>query len=87
MRSGGAVVASDIPVHREVYADAAHFFSPYSIGAAAQAIAAVIDPAHNARREELIDKGKVVSERYLPERILPMWWDLLQSSKPARNNS
>jgi glycosyltransferase involved in cell wall biosynthesis len=30
MKSGGAVVASDIPVHREVCADAAEYFNPYS---------------------------------------------------------
>ncbi len=33
MKSGSPVVASDIPVHREVYADAAEFFNPYSIDA------------------------------------------------------
>ena len=31
MCSGGVVVASDIAVHREVYADAALYFDPYSV--------------------------------------------------------
>lgn len=31
MRSGGAVLASDIPVHREMYADAAEYFNPYCV--------------------------------------------------------
>ena len=30
MKSGGAVVASDIAVHREIYADAAEYCNPYS---------------------------------------------------------
>jgi glycosyltransferase involved in cell wall biosynthesis len=80
MRSGGAVVASDIAVHREIYGDAAEYFSPYSISAAARAVIAVIDPAGSARREELIQKGAVTSARYLPEQILPMWQEYLNEA-------
>jgi glycosyltransferase involved in cell wall biosynthesis len=73
MRCGGAVVASDIPVHREVYGDAAEYFSPYSVVDAAGAIRRVIDPAEPARRQALIEVGAGVSARYLPETILPKW--------------
>jgi glycosyltransferase involved in cell wall biosynthesis len=81
MRSGGAVVASDIPVHREVYADAAEFFSPYSIGEAARAITAVIDPMQVTRRQELIQQGAKTSMRYSPSLILPKWLELLKTAK------
>jgi glycosyltransferase involved in cell wall biosynthesis len=79
MKSGSPVVASDIPVHREVYADAAEFFNPYSIDALCHALQSVIDPALNARREELLTKGAAVAERYNQAAILPKWQSFLQS--------
>jgi glycosyltransferase involved in cell wall biosynthesis len=78
MRSGGAVVASDIPVHREVYVDAAEYFNPYSVDDLARAIEHVIDPAREARREELIVKGASVSARYAHDVILPQWESFLR---------
>jgi len=80
MKSGGAVVASDIPVHHEVYADAAEFFNPYGVVEAARAIETVIDPADPSRRDELIAKGALVSKRYGCEVILPQWEAFLKSS-------
>jgi glycosyltransferase involved in cell wall biosynthesis len=73
MRSGGAVVASDIPVHREIYADAAEYFNPYSFDDLSESIARVIDPGNPLRRSQLIEKGAEVSSRYTYERILPKW--------------
>jgi glycosyltransferase involved in cell wall biosynthesis len=78
MRSGGVVAASDIPVHREVYGDAAEYFSPYSSVDAAAAIAQVIDPAHVVRRNQLVTAGARVAMRYLPERVLPQWREFLK---------
>jgi len=43
--SGGAVVASDIAVHHEIYSDAAQFRNPCSMTDLAKAITEVIDPA------------------------------------------
>jgi len=77
MRCGGAVVASDIPVHRDIYDHASEFFNPYSAADIAQAIVRTIDPAHAARRAELVAAGAEVSARYLPERILPQWREFL----------
>jgi glycosyltransferase involved in cell wall biosynthesis len=79
MKSGCPVVASDIPVHREVYADAAEFFNPYSIDALFHALQSVIDPALSARREELLTKGTTVARRYEHASILPKWQSFLQS--------
>jgi glycosyltransferase involved in cell wall biosynthesis len=79
MKSGSPVVASDIPVHREVYADAAEFFNPYSIDALFHALQSVMDPALSARRDELLTKGTTVAERYEHASILPKWQSFLQS--------
>ncbi|HST01753.1 MAG TPA: glycosyltransferase family 1 protein, partial [Usitatibacter sp.] len=76
MRCGCPVIASDIPVHREVFGDAAEYFSPYSSTALAQAIAAVIDQPGRAR--ELRAAGDRVSSRYLPDTIIAQWRTYLQ---------
>jgi len=79
MSSGSPVVASDIPVHREVYADAAEFFNPYSVEALSHALQSVIDPALSARRDELVSKGSSVAQRYTHASILPKWQSFLRS--------
>jgi glycosyltransferase involved in cell wall biosynthesis len=78
MLSGGAVVASDIKVHREIYADAADYFNPYSTLDQARAIQRVIDPNRIAYREELIKKGENHSPRYRRDAIAPLWQELFE---------
>jgi hypothetical protein len=80
MASGGAVIASDIPVHREVYAEAAEYFNPYSIDDLVRALLNVIEPARGPRRKELVEHGAEVAQRYSHEAILPKWQELLSSS-------
>jgi len=81
MRCGGAVVASDIQVHRDIYADAAEFFNPYSAPDLAQALAVVVDPLAAERRADLVVRGAAVAGRYLPEVILPRWREFLLGLK------
>src|SRR6185436_21083404 len=57
MRCGSPVVASDIPVHREIFGDAAEYFGPYSTPALAQALASVIARDAGPRREALVAAG------------------------------
>jgi len=85
MRCGGAVVASDIAVHREIYADAAEYFSPYSTIGLIAALEHVIGTSSAPRRAELVSTGAEISMQYLPERVLPKWQAFLQSlqSKPS----
>jgi glycosyltransferase involved in cell wall biosynthesis len=78
MKCRSPVVASDIPVHREVYADGAEFFNPYSVDSLSQAIKSVIDPAHNGRRVDLITRGAVVADCYSHDSILPKWQSFLR---------
>jgi glycosyltransferase involved in cell wall biosynthesis len=74
MRSGGVVIASDIPVHREIYSDAAEFFNPYSTASLVEALKKVIyAPDADQVQHNLREVGQVVAARYLPENILPQW--------------
>jgi hypothetical protein len=77
MRCGGAVVASDIQVHRDVYRDAAEYFNTYSPRSLAEAVVRVVDPLASARRAELVERGAAVSASYLPDAILPQWREFL----------
>jgi len=77
MRCGGAVVASDIPVHRDIYGPAAEYFNAYSAPDLAQALVRVIDPLSQARRDDLVTQGEQVSQRYLPQAVLPQWREFL----------
>jgi glycosyltransferase involved in cell wall biosynthesis len=76
MRSGGAVVASDIPAHREVYGEAAEFFNPYSPDDMFRAISGIIQ-AEQSRRTDLVVKGAHVARQYTFESIMPRWVELL----------
>jgi len=79
MKSGGAVVASNIPVHVEIYSDAAEYFNQYSIEDLNRALRCVVDPANSVRRDDLVAKGAIVAKRYDAEIIVPQWQAFLQS--------
>jgi hypothetical protein len=79
MMSGGAVVASDIAVHREIYVDAAEYFNPYSAADLARAIARVVEPSQSEHRAELVSRGAAVAQRYGYDAVLPKWREFLLS--------
>lgn len=79
MASGGITIASDIPVHREVYDDAAEYFDLYATMSLVKALKKVLyDPCAQEERERLRQRGADVASRYQPERILPQWENFLQ---------
>lgn len=79
MASGGVTIASDIPVHREVYGDAAEYFDPYSTMSLVKALKKVLyEPDASTRRAQLQERGRVIAARYQPEVILPQWESFLQ---------
>ncbi|SFI17850.1 hypothetical protein SAMN04515618_112129 [Collimonas sp. OK307] len=79
MASGGITVASDIPVHREVYEDAAEYFDPYATSSLVKALKKVLyEPNALQEQERLRERGEAISSRYLPEKILPQWEQFLQ---------
>ena len=87
MCSGGIAIASDIPVHREVYDDAAEYFDPYSTMSLVGTLKKVLhDPDAPQVRDTLRVRGKEVSSRYAPEKILPQWELFLQRVSQERHN-
>jgi glycosyltransferase involved in cell wall biosynthesis len=78
MRCGGLIAASDIPVHREVFADAAEYFNPYAPVEMAACINQLLDPGSKDSRAQLREKGSLVSAQYLPEQLVPKWRSLLE---------
>jgi glycosyltransferase involved in cell wall biosynthesis len=79
MASGGVVVASDIPVHREVYGEAALYFDPYSESNAETVLRILLDPENHELRTGLAERGPQVSRRYTSESILPRWKQFLKT--------
>lgn len=77
MRSGGLVVASDIPVHRGVYGAGAAYFPAHSAPALAACLAALLAPGAQAQREALRAEGARLAAGYLPDALLPQWQALL----------
>lgn len=74
MRCGGLAVASDIPVHREIYDDAAEYFDPYDVASLVGALKRTLYGSQSADlRRSLIARGELVSSRYLPQAIIPKW--------------
>ena len=87
MRSGGVVIASDIPVHREIYSDAAEYFDPYCTASLVGAIKEVLYGQNASQiQERLRVNGNAVSACYLPENVLPQWEKFLQHVSQASAN-
>ncbi|MDP3858103.1 MAG: glycosyltransferase family 1 protein [Stagnimonas sp.] len=76
MLCGGAVAASDIPVHREVYGDSAEYFDKYSVSEIADCIGRLIDPARKSERAALQQRGIAHAQQYKREVIAPQWGEL-----------
>ena len=86
MRCGGVVLASDIPVHRDVYGTASEYFNPYSVDDLEHALVRLMSPAAKVRRAELVQDGARVSLQYTPERILPQWHEFLHRRVQERRD-
>lgn len=85
MRCGGVVAASDIPVHREVYGEAAAYFDPYDTASTMDCLRSLIDGDEAFRRREALrTAGEKQSEQYLSERIVPKWVEFLQKVAASR---
>jgi glycosyltransferase involved in cell wall biosynthesis len=82
MRCGCPVLASDIPVHREVYQNAAIYFDPYDIESIDTAIKELLSCESSEReaiKQELIVTGFKVSNKYTEKEILPKWTVFLKT--------
>jgi glycosyltransferase involved in cell wall biosynthesis len=83
MGSGGVVAASDIPVHREVFGDAAAYFSPYSAKELAAELAGLLGAAGRGRCELLRSQGAEVAARHRLDRVMPSWQAFLERLAPG----
>jgi glycosyltransferase involved in cell wall biosynthesis len=74
MASGGVVIASDIPVHREVYDDACEYFNPYSTSELVASIRKVLYAEESGDlQQQHRRRGFEVASRYAPGVILQQW--------------
>ena len=88
MACGTPVIASDIPVHRWVYGDAADYFDPYSTDALAQLMADYAGlPRDSGHLAEQSSRGLRESRRYHTDTLAPVWErtliDLTQAHDPT----
>lgn len=84
MCSGGIVIASDIPVHREIYGAAAEYFSPYSFEEAADAICRVVGEDGANVRDQLRREGSVVCKQYQSRALIPKWDSLFNQLRHSK---
>jgi glycosyltransferase involved in cell wall biosynthesis len=88
MASGGVVVASDIPVHREIYEDGSEYFDPYSTGSLVNAIKKVsYEDVAGLRANDLRNRGFAMVKRYSPDLILPKWRTFLSHVHSAHKQN
>ena len=74
MACGTPVIASDIPVHRWVYGDAAAYFDPYSAEALAALMARYAElPKDSGHLAETRQRGRAQARLYAPETLAPRW--------------
>ena len=71
LRCGSAVVASNIPVHREMLGDAAIYFDPYSPQDACDALLRIFE--QDTIRQDLRGKATAQGAKYDRPRILEQW--------------
>jgi glycosyltransferase involved in cell wall biosynthesis len=75
MSSGSIVLASDIPVHKEIYGEAAEYFKTYDMNDLVDKLRFLLSheqaklEKHTAWRQ----KGQIISKKYQPSSILPKW--------------
>lgn len=70
------VIASDIPVHQEVYSDAAIYFNPHSSPDCTNKLNEYFNYNIN-ERQTIIEKGNKIVEKYNDEIIKNKWLDYL----------
>jgi glycosyltransferase involved in cell wall biosynthesis len=78
MASGGIVVASDIPVHRDVFGAAAEYFNAYSVEELVGTLDRLLGTDGEPRRIAMVAEGARTARRYRPEVVLPEWLGFLR---------
>lgn len=84
MTCGAPVIASDIPVHRGVYGDAAEYFDPYRTESIAATIERVFLEGDETLRSALIQRGFRRVNRYQVDAVAAQWQALFEELKRQR---
>jgi len=80
MLCGAPVVASDMPVHREVYGEYAQYFNPYSTMQLADELEKVLNMGYREKKET-VQKAEKWASHFKKESISEKWVELLLSLK------
>lgn len=87
MLCGTPVIASDIPVHRWVYGNAAHYFDTYDAAALTRTLVELMaQPKDQGALGDLRDRGLRQAQLYTPGAIAPKWealFDRLMAEQPV----
>jgi glycosyltransferase involved in cell wall biosynthesis len=84
MSCGAPVIASDIPVHRWVYGDAAEYFDPYDETQLGTMMARFAElPRDEGHLAAMRDKGLRQAELYRPYTLAPRWEAAIQRQAAA----
>jgi glycosyltransferase involved in cell wall biosynthesis len=75
MCSGSVVLASDIPVHKEIYGEAADYFKTYDVHDLVGRLRFLLshEQAVLDQKSALRQKGQTISQKYQPASIMPKW--------------
>jgi glycosyltransferase involved in cell wall biosynthesis len=85
MGCGGLVIASDIPVHREIFKDGAAYFDPYSVDDASAQIARLLNAEGAKEADTLRGAGSGVISHFAPEKLLDQWTDFFNRAALGAN--
>ena len=78
MKCGGMVLASNIPVHKEVYKEAAKYFSPHSPSELCTKMLGALN-MDTPIKQSIIESGYSVSNQYSEESVGKQWADYFDS--------
>lgn len=85
MACGTPLIASDIPVHRWVYGDAAEYFDPYDEQDLARTIARTAElPRDDGHLAAMRERGLRQAKLYTPEALAPQWEAAIQRLVASR---
>ena len=73
MRCGGYLIASDIPVHREVFGDGASYFDAYSSSSVVSVLQQALDPVSENAVVAQKKKALKISEKYSTDVLRERW--------------
>ena len=86
MACGTPVIASDIPVHRWVYGDAAAYFDAYNAEELGRLMARMADlPREEGELADMRDRGLRRAVLYRPETLAPKWEAAIEAHAAHRN--